>query len=128
MIPNAEDLFATRLQPVPLVALQIITLLSNAMFALNISLAGTSSILMIAAGNTNISAKIAILSITLARMRNNMFMFRSIAKRRKDDEKAKNIVLFDDDKFVSELHDFVKSAFAELPETETYEEDIEEEG
>lgn len=57
-----------------------------------------------------------------------MFMFRSVAKRRKDDEKAKRVVQFDDEKYVSELHEFVKTAFAELPETDTYEESEEKEG
>lgn len=53
-----------------------------------------------------------------------MFMFRSIAKRRKDDEKSKHIVLFDDEEYVNELHEFVKTAFSELPETNS--EDTEE--
>lgn len=51
-----------------------------------------------------------------------MSMFRSIAKRKKDDEKAKYIVQFDDEKYVKELYEFVKMAFSDLPETDDREE------
>ena len=49
-------------------------------------------------------------------------MFRSIAKRRKDDEKSLPVVYFDDEKCTKELQEFVKTAFSELPETDDCEE------
>lgn len=50
-------------------------------------------------------------------------MFRSIAKQKKNNTQNKQIVKFDDEKYVAELKEFVKTAFAELPETEIYEEE-----
>lgn len=49
-------------------------------------------------------------------------MFRSIAKRKKDEDNQRNIVHFNEEEYLNELTSFVKQAFSVLPETDTYEE------